>query len=507
MRGIAYEPSRFKVAVDPARCKRCGACVAQCGWDVFSMPRDGGLPVADEQACRGCQRCAAFCPAGAIEVSRRPDPYAPGAGWDAELRRRVRLQAETGGALLSSMGSDRLPLEVFDHLLLDACQVTNPPIDPLREPMELDTFLGPRPERVEVERRADGGYRLAGGAAGTPALRLATPVMFAAMSLGSISLPAQQALARAAASRGVLMNAGEGGVHESLLPYAGTIVLQFASGRFGVSASTLRRCAAIEIKIGQGAKPGIGGHLPASKIDGEIARTRMIPAGVDAISPAPHHDIYSIEDLRQLIESIKEVSEGRPVGVKIAAVHNVAAIASGAVHAGAEWVTVDGFTGATGAAPIAVRDNVGLPLAVAVAAVDQRLREEGLRQRASIVASGSIRSAGDLAKAILLGADCAAVGTAALVALGCRVCRGCHTGCCPWGIATQRPELTRRLDAGQGALRLENLLDAWTRELTEIMGAMGVNAIESLRGNRDRLRALELTDRLSDALGVAPVGR
>ena len=209
--------------------------------------------------------------------------------------------------------------------------------------------------------------------------------------------------------------------------------------------------AAIEIKMGQGAKPGIGGHLPGTKIVGDISRTRMIPEGSDAISPAPHHDIYSIEDLHQLVHSLKEATGyKKPVIVKIAAVHNVAAIASGIARSGADIIAIDGFRGGTGAAPTRIRDNVGIPIELALAAVDQRLREEGIRDQVSLVVGGSIRSSADVVKAIALGADAVYIATAALLALGCHLCRTCQTGRCNWGIATQRPDLVRRLNPELG---------------------------------------------------------
>ena len=279
-----------------------------------------------------------------------------------------------------------------------------------------------------------------------------------------------------------------------------------ASGRFGVDPRYLNRGAAVEIKIGQGAKPGIGGHLPGEKTDQAVSTTRMIPEGSDAISPAPHHDIYSIEDLRQLIYSIKEATDYKPVGVKIAAVHNVAAIAAGIVHAGADYVYLDGFRGGTGAAPYVIRNHVGIPLEVAIAVVDQRLRDEGIRSNASVIAAGSIRSSADMAKAIALGADAVAIGSAALVALGCHLCQGCHTGRCSWGLTTHSPELTRRLDPEWGAERLGNLVNAWTHELKELLGALGVNAVESLRGSRDRLRAVGLDAQTCEIIGVKPAG-
>ena len=177
--------------------------------------------------------------------------------------------------------------------------------------------------------------------------------------------------------------------------------------------------AAIEIKMGQGAKPGIGGHLPGAKIVGDVSSTRMIPEGSDAISPAPHHDIYSIEDLRQLVFSLKEATEyKKPVIVKVAAVHNIAAIASGIARSGADIIAIDGFRGGTGAAPTRIRDNVGIPIELALAAVDQRLREEGIRNQVSLIVGGSIRSAADVVKAIALGADACYIATAALLAHG-----------------------------------------------------------------------------------------
>ena len=180
-----------------------------------------------------------------------------------------------------------------------------------------------------------------------------------------------------------------GGLHEALYRYGPNTITQVASGRFGVHEDYLMAGAAIEIKMGQGAKPGIGGHLPGAKIVGDVSRTRMIPEGSDAISPAPHHDIYSIEDLRQLIFSLKEATEyKKPIIVKVAAVHNIAAIASGIARGGADIIAIDGFRGGTGAAPTRIRDNVGIPIELALAAVDQRLREEGIRNQVSLIAGG-----------------------------------------------------------------------------------------------------------------------
>ena len=389
----------------------------------------------------------------------------------------------------------------WDKILINASQVTNPPIDPLREPMETRVFLGRRPD--SITRGADGKL----DCTLPPQLELSLPVMFSAMSYGSISYNAHEALARAATELGICYNTGEGGLHEDFYVYGPHTVVQVASGRFGVHPDYLRAGAAVEIKMGQGAKPGIGGHLPGTKIVGDVSRTRMIPEGSDAISPAPHHDIYSIEDLRQLVLSVKEATEYRkPVIVKAAAVHNIAAIASGIARSGADIIAIDGFRGGTGAAPTRIRDNVGIPIELALAAVDQRLRDEGIRNRVSLIVGGSIRSAADVVKAVALGADCCYIGTAALIAMGCHMCRSCQTGRCNWGIATQRPELVARLDPKEGARRLANLITAWKHELMEIMGGMGINSIEALRGNRLMLRGIGLNEKELAILGISHAG-
>jgi glutamate synthase domain-containing protein 2 len=463
-------------------------------------------PYPDDSKCRACHRCVTYCPAHCITIEKSTLAYRDNQNWSPALRQAVWRQAESGGVMLTGMGNDKPYQSIFDHLVLDACQVTNPSIDPLREPMELRTYLGRKPDSVEVESDGNGGFRLKPGAGVTNNVKLETPITFSPMSYGSVSLNVHKSLAMAAERLGILMNTGEGGLHADLYPYADHVIVQVASGRFGVNPEYLNRGAAIEIKIGQGAKPGIGGHLPGEKINKEVSSTRMIPQGSDAISPAPHHDIYSIEDLRQLIYSLKEASGYKPVGVKIAAVHNVAAIASGVVRAGADYVYLDGFKGGTGAAPQIIRDHIGIPIEIAIAAVDQRLRDEGIRNQASIIAAGSIRSSADLAKAIALGADVCAIGSAALMALGCHMCQGCHTGSCSWGLTTQKPELTRRVDPEWGAERLTNLVHAWSHELQEILGALGVNAVESLRGSRERLRAIGLDAQTCEIIGVKPAG-
>jgi glutamate synthase domain-containing protein 2 len=192
--------------------------------------------------------------------------------------------------------------------------------------------------------------------------------------------------------------------------------------------------------------------------------------------------------------------------VKIAAVHNSAAIASGIIRAGADYVALDGLRGATGAAPKIIRDNVGIPIELAIASVDQRLREEGIRNRGSIIASGGIRNSADVLKAIALGADAVYIATSALIALGCQVCQRCHTGKCAWGLTTTDPWLTKRLNPEIGKERLVNMLKGWAMEIKEMLGGMGINSIESIRGNRFHLRGVGLTTEELKILNVRHAG-
>jgi len=196
----------------------------------------------------------------------------------------------------------------------------------------------------------------------------------------------------------------------------------------------------------------------------------------------------------------------KPIIVKIAAVHNVAAIASGIARSGADIIAIDGFRAGTGAAPTRIRDNVGIPIELALAAVDRRLREEGIRGNIFLIVSGSIHSSADVVKAIALGADAVYIATAALLAMGCHLCRTCQIGKCNWGIATQRPDLVKRLDPDEASRRLVNLVNGWNHELMEMMGGMGINSVEALRGNRLMLRGIGLNEKELEILGVKHAG-
>ncbi len=493
----------FHPKFDLERCdylNGCKICAGECSFGEISLKplkiknKQVVLkPWANLEACGACQRCVKMCPHNAIHIAFEPMVTSHGY-WTPEYVSNIWRQAgDEGGVLLVGNGATGPQTRYFDHMMFDACQVTNPSIDPLREPMEIRTYLGSKPKKY--------GEKIG------PLLKLEVPIMFGAMSFGAVSLKVHESEARATQAVGTFWNTGEGGFHKDLRQYGGNTIVQVASGRFGVSEDYLKAAAAVEIKIGQGAKPGIGGHLPGEKVPQSISETRMIPIGSDALSPAPHHDIYSIEDLRQLIYAIKEAVDYKvPVSVKIAAVHHVAPIVSGIARAGADIIAIDGFRGGTGASPLQIRQSTGIPIELAIAAADQRLREEGIRSTVSLVASGGIQCSSDILKVICLGADAVYVGTPVLLALGCGMCQRCFTGKCAYGITTNNPALVDRIDANEGAQALTNLLHAWAEEIKELMGSMGISTIESLRGNRDRLRGIGLNEEELRILGIKHAG-
>ncbi|MBD3388007.1 MAG: FMN-binding glutamate synthase family protein [Candidatus Altiarchaeales archaeon] len=495
--------AKFKVDIDLDKCTKCRRCAVNCTYDCIKWDKDEKKPyVSKDSNCVACQRCTVFCPVDAITVRNHPGTYSPHANWTTYYHRVIYENARTGRVLLTGMGCDQPKPSVFDNLVWDACQVTNPAIDALREPVETVTFLGKKIDRLDVKDMKK-GYEVEDI---PPNVRMSMPLFIGHMSLGSLSYNAYISMIRAAEKVGTLMGTGEGGLHVSLRPYKANIVSEVASGRFGVGPDYLD-VAALEIKIGQGAKPGHGGQLPGEKVNEMIADTRGIPEGTDALSPNPQHDIYSIEDLKTLIAALHEATDYKvPVGVKIAAVNNAPAIASGIVHANADFITIDGLRGGTGAAPRVVRDNTGIPIELAVAATDRHLTRQGIRHKVTLVAGGSLRSSADLVKMLALGADCGMISTSVLMAMGCTVCQQCHRGQCSWGIATGRPDLGKRVDVEWATQRVVNLFNAWHAELEEVLGIMGIDAVESFIGNRGRLRYIGPNPHEAQILGVKHAG-
>ena len=322
-------------------------------------------------------------------------------------------------------------------------------------------------------------------AAGSP-LKLSSPMYLGDMSFGALSGVPNAAIAKAADLTGIMAGTGEGGLLKEVAECS-RITVQWASARFGVDANSLSKGQAVVIKIGQGAKPGIGGHLPGVKVTTPISETRRIPVGTDAISPAPHHDIYSIEDLGQRILGLKEATR-KPVFVKVGATNYIPYIASGVARMGAAGIIIDGQGAGTGAAPSVVKNNVGVPTELAVAAVDSILRREGLRDDFTVIAAGRVSTPEDSLKLIALGADITSVGTGALLAIGCLMVHKCHLGFCP-AILTNKisDSPVRTLSMDQSVTWLANMVRGWTEEMKLIMELMGVSNLEELRSHRDLL--------------------
>ncbi|WP_291765415.1 FMN-binding glutamate synthase family protein [Caldivirga sp. UBA161] len=331
-------------------------------------------------------------------------------------------------------------------------------------------------------------------------IELAAPIYIGDMSFGSLSGVPNVVVAEAADELNLVAGTGEGGLHPDVAKHR-RIFVQWASARFGVDIDVLMRGLGIVIKIGQGAKPGIGGHLPGSKVTGPISMVRRIPIGVDALSPAPHHDIYSIEDLKQRIDALKEAT-GKPVLVKIAATNYAPYIAVGIARMGADGVIIDGHGAGTGAAPHVVKDNVGIPIELAVASVDKMLRREGLRDGFTVVASGRVSSADDAAKIMALGADVVALGTSILNSMGCIMARTCHTGNCPAGITSRLADGSVLVDHDLAKRAVINYLKAFQAELGLILDNLGLRSVRELVGRRDLLRGYCINNELTKILDV-----
>ena len=339
-----------------------------------------------------------------------------------------------------------------------------------------------------------------------------------AMSYGSISEEAHTALAIAMNHLQGKSNSGEGGESDERIASAGTAndrssaIKQVASGRFGVTSQYLVSAKELQIKMAQGAKPGEGGHLPGKKVYPWIAKTRHSTPGVSLISPPPHHDIYSIEDLAQLIYDLKNANKNARISVKLVSEAGVGTVAAGVAKAGAEVVLVSGYDGGTGAAPLSSIHNAGLPWELGLAEAHQTLVANGLRSQVVVETDGKLMTGRDVAIAAILGAEEFGFATAPLVTLGCVMMRVCHQDTCPMGIATQNPELRKRF-AGKPEY-VENFMRFIARQVREYMAKLGVRSMKELVGRTDLLCAktnasasakdkMDLSRILMDMSGIA----
>jgi glutamate synthase (NADPH/NADH) large chain len=342
------------------------------------------------------------------------------------------------------------------------------------------------------------------------------PIVIASMSFGSQSETAFRAYAEAAKEINILSVNGEGGEpHDMIGKYPLHRGQQVASGRFGVTSALINSSYLLEIKIGQGAKPGEGGHLPAKKVTEKVAAARNATTGTDLISPSNNHDLYSIEDLAELIDELKTANPDARVAVKVPVVPNIGTIGVGIAKAGADIITLSGFEGGTGAARVHALRHVGLPSDIGTRAVHRALMEAGIRNRVEIWADGGYRHGWDIVKLHMLGANRVGFGTLAMVSLGCTICRGCQLDTCHVGIATQIETTEQAEQHGlkkftpqvleQGALACATFFRAIGEEVREITASLGYENAQDLVGRSDLLVQTAAADRLDVAALIDPL--
>jgi methylamine---glutamate N-methyltransferase subunit C len=389
--------------------------------------------------------------------------------WSRENIAEIKEKAESGKHRIRGCGTPR-KFPNFDDLLFLPSQLTRMSIDTYREPCETRTVLGKRFAKDP--------------------LVIETPIMISGMSYGALSKEAKIAMAKATDIVGTSINNGEGGLIPEERENSYKQVIQILPSRIGFSLHNIEVADALEIIVGIGAKPGLSGHLLASKITEEIASFRQLPQGIDLHSHPRHGDIFGADDLCLKMEELRDVTDSRiPIFIKIAA-GRVWEDVKIAVKAGVDGIVIDGAEGGTGAAPVVASNNLGIPSLPALVQAVRALEDAGVKDEVSLVVSGGIKDGADVAKALALGADAVAIGTGAMVAMGCVVCMRCHEGKCAFGIGTQEPERRAKLDIDEAAGRVANYIQGMTYEAVILAKAAGKTKLRSLE--REDLRSLTL---------------
>ncbi len=348
-----------------------------------------------------------------------------------------------------------MPIPSFDDILFLGGQLAHPPLDDGAD-VDIQVTIGRNAKRPMV---------------------LEMPVYVSHMSFGALSGRAKKALAIGSAMAKTAMCSGEGGVLSDEINNSYRYIFEYVPNRYGATIDTYERCDAVEIKIGQGTKPGMGGHLPGDKVTDIISVMRGKPKGKDIISPSRFPEIHSPEDLKRMVDTLRKETDGKPIGVKIAAGHieeDLAYIAK----SGCDFITIDGRGGATGSSPKFLKDASSVPTLYALARARKYMDEHKMEQE--LVITGGLRTSKDFIKALAMGADAIAIASAALMALGCQKYRACNSGMCPMGIATQDPELESRLDSEVGAKRVGNYLNVTAEELRVFLRVSGHRSLDEL---------------------------
>ena len=373
------------------------------------------------------------------------------------------IQKRVQGVPIASGRGNKFGKVSFDDLVFVPAQLAKRPVDYFKEKISSTTIIGKRSKKP---------------------IKLETPIIIAAMSFGALSKEAKIALAKASTIAKTIANTGEGGVLPEEREFAKYLIVQYSTGRFGISEDILKKADVIEIKIGQGAKPGQGGLLPKEKLTEEIAKLRNVPMGKDVHSPAYHPDIKNIKDLKKKIEWLRKISGGVPIVLKLGAPQEKDIAL--AIEANPDIIAIDGKGGGTGASPEVMLNEVGIPTLAILAKAREILDKKKAKQELWI--GGGLNTGADFAKALALGADAVFCGTPLLIAMGCTYCRMCYLGKCPFGITTQDPELRKKLDIEKASQNIANFIKNSTEEIKMIAGAVGENDIHKL--NKNHLRAL-----------------
>ncbi len=384
--------------------------------------------------------------------------------WTDDIKKRC------DGVPVSSGRSNKAGRISFDDLVFVPAQLTKRPVDYYREEIKSTTILGKKSQKP---------------------LKLNVPIIIGAMSFGALSKEAKTALAMASTKAGSMANTGEGGMLEEERNAAERLIVQYSTGRFGISEEILKKADAVEIKIGQGAKPGSGGLLPKEKITADIAKIRGISGEEDVHSPAHHSDIHNEEDLKKTVDYLREVTGGVPIIIKIGPADIEGDIAY-ALKANPDVIALDGMEGGTGAAPEVMLNEVGIPTIPVLVRARKVLDELGADQE--LWMGGGFNKGGDIAKALALGADGVFIAFPLLIAMGCVYCKMCYLGKCPRGVATQDPELRAKLDVEVSSTRIANFLTNCTEEIKMVAGAIGKNDIHKLDRNNLRSMTTEMAD-------------